>query len=216
MKNNFLILVLLFTFSTRIFALDELILNSDPSFIPTFQSKFSFMLGLNPSLQKSAELSNLVFAYDRKIDDFWLDASFLITNGAFNKMTTNNPDATGLTNGETIDTKSTLTTFGVGIGRDFHYVKALLPYKGIYEFIAADLTYNIYKERASDKSFTGPGMMAKYSLFKKFSDYFSAGAALTYNLAVVKRSTEKSTENSSQQSLTMSFATIGFDLSFFL
>lgn len=201
---------------SRAFAVEELVLKSETAYNPTFHNRFSFMAGVNPSVQKASDVTNFNFSYGKKWDDYWLDTNALITNGVFNKITTNNSAATGLTNDQLVDTKSTMTTFGIGIGRETRYGQTLLPFHDIYEFMAANLTYNIFKENTSGKSFTGPGMIAKFSLYKRFSDYFSVGTQLTYNLAVVKRSSENESESSSNRSLTMSYVTVGFDLSFYL
>jgi hypothetical protein len=208
---NFLLLVSFISLiPAKTYAVEELVLNSETSFNPSFENRFSFLLGVD------TDLRNMTFSFGKKINDYWLDTNLMITNGLFTKMTTNNQAATGLTNDQLVDTKNTLTTVGLGIGRETRYIQTLLPFNDLYELMAADLTYNIYKETASNQSFTGPGMIAKFSMYKRFSNYVSAGLSGTYNLAVVKRSANDDTEVSSNRSLTMSYVTIGFDLSFFL
>lgn len=197
-------------------AVDEFSLRSETEYVPTFSNRFSLNLGINPSLTKSADVTNFAFSYGKKMDNFWLDTSLLITSGIFNKISTNNPSATGLTDVQLAETKSSLTTFGVGIERISQYTQSLLPFKNLYEFVAADVTYNIFKESTSGKSFSGPGILAKFVLYNNFSEYFSAGTQLSYNLASVKRAAELDTETSSNRSLTLSYLTVGFDISFYL
>lgn len=203
-------------FSHSAFAVEELILHEDPKFHPTYANRFSFIAGLNPSMTNAADIVNFNFAYAKKMEDYWFDATFLITNGAFNKLTTNNFAATNESDAHLYGTKSSMITFGLGVARESRYSQTLLPFDGMYEVISADLTYNLYKEKTTTKSFSGPGMIAKFSLFKKFNDYVSMGPQLLYNLAVVKRAQDVDTETSSARSLTMSYVTIGFDLSFYL
>lgn len=198
------------------FAVQDLVLNTEPVFNPTFVNRFSFLLGVNPSMTKATDVMNFNFSYAKKMDEFWFDTTFALTNGAFNKITTNNPAATGATNDQLYGQKSTLTTFGLGVAHESRYSQTLLPFDGLYEVMAADVTYNFYKETTSGKSFSGPGMIAKFSLFKKFNDYVSMGPQFLYNLAVVKRAQDVDTETSSARSLTMSYVTIGFDLSIYL
>lgn len=195
---------------------EELVINSEAAFIPSYHNRFSFMLGLNPNVQKAADVTNFTFSFAKKMEDYWLDTNLFYTSGLFSKLTTNNPSATTLSDEQLADTKSTHLSIGVGIGRETRYTQTLLPISEIYELMAANLTYNIFKEPTSTKSFTGPGMMAKFSVYKKFSDYVSAGTQFTYNLAVVKRAQDFDTESSSASSLTLSYLTIGFDLSFYL
>lgn len=195
---------------------EELVINSEAAFIPSYHNRFTFMLGLNPNVQKAADVTNFTFSFAKKMEDYWLDTNLFYTSGLFSKLTTNNPSATTLSDEQLADTKSTHLSIGVGIGRETRYTQTLLPISEIYELMAANLTYNIFKEPTSTKSFTGPGMLAKFSVYKKFSDYVSAGTQFTYNLAVVKRAQDFDTESSSASSLTLSYLTIGFDLSFYL
>ncbi|MBC7715010.1 MAG: hypothetical protein H7177_16810 [Rhizobacter sp.] len=193
----------------------ELVLNTESTYNPTHDNRFSFMAGFNSSLQKSSDLSNFAFSYAKQMDHFWIDSNVVFTKGLFREMSANNPKATGAMNDQIELQQNNLTTIGVGIGRETRYAQTLLPFDGIYELMAADLTYNSYKEDYSGKTFTGPGLLAKFSLYKRFNDYFSAGAHFNYNLAVVKRAKENE-ESSSDRSLTLGFLTIGFELSFFL
>lgn len=207
---------LLAIFASKSAFTEELILNEDVKFTPSFSNRYSFVAGLNPSMTNAADIINFNFSYAKKMENYWFDASFAMTNGAFNKMTTNNLAATASADADLYGSKSSLISFGLGVARESNYSQSLLPFDGMYEVISADLTYNLYKEKVSSKSFSGPGMMAKFSLFKKFSDYVSMGPQLLYNLAVVKRAQDVDTETSSARSLTMSYVTIGFDLSFYL
>jgi hypothetical protein len=217
MKHLFVVALLFIISSVQMAgAVENFSLNTEPVFSPTFLNRVSFLVGLNPSLTKAGDVVNFNASFAKKMEDYWLDTTFMITSGAFNKITTNNAAATGATDDALFDTKSTLTTFGVGVSRESRYSQTLLPFDGMFEVISADITYNLYKETTTGKSFTGPGIIAKFSLFKKFSDYVSMGPQLLYNLAVVKRAQDIDTETSSVRSLTMSYVTIGFDLSFYL
>ena len=195
---------------------EELVLKNDPSYVPNFESKYALVAGVNPSFKTTTDITNFSITYGKKMSDFWLDSTLNITNGMFNKLTTNNYSATKLTDAQLLGSKSTLTTFGVGVGRETNYAQTLFPIINLNEYIAANLTYNFFKESVSSKSFTGPGLIAKYSLYKRFSDYLSFGPQFTYNLAVVKRSADNDSETSSARSLTISNLTVGFELSLFL
>lgn len=214
-RKTFSVALYSFIFSGSLMA-QEVTMNFDDTFNPTHENRFSFMLGVNPSLTKSGDMSNFTFSYARKMENFWLDSNIMMTKGMFSKFSANNPSATGATDLQLEEQENSLTTIGVGVGRETRYAQTLLPFNDIYELMAANLTYNMYKEDFSGKSFNGPGILAKFSVYKKFNDYFSAGAHFNYNLAVVKRSQEVDTETNSQRSLTLGFLTIGLDLSFYL
>lgn len=204
-------------FSLSAFAANgELILNTESTFNPTHTNRFSFMLGVNPSLTKVSEMKSFTFSYGKKFESFWADANVMMSTGLFKKFSANNQPATGALDTQLEEQENSLTTIGVGIGRETRYAQTLLPFNDLYELMAANLTYNIYKEDFSGKSFSGPGILAKFSLYKRFNEYFSAGAHFHYNLAVVKRSQELDTETSSARSLTLGFLTMGVDLSFYL
>lgn len=218
MKNKTISLLLLVTLTTSasLWAAEEFVLRSEETFNPTYQNRFSLMMGVNPSLQKAADISNFNFSYAKKLESYWLDTNVHYTRGLFGKLTKNNATATGLSDAQLADTTSTLLTLGVGVAHETRYAQTLLPFTDIYELMAANLTYNVFNEPTSSKSFTGPGILAKFSVYKRFSDYFSAGTQFTYNLAVVKRAQDVETETSSVRSLTLSYLTVGFDLSFYL
>ena len=57
----------------------EIQMNFDDTFNPTHENRFSFMLGVNPSLTKSGDMSNFTFSYARKMENFWLDSNVMMT-----------------------------------------------------------------------------------------------------------------------------------------
>ena len=202
--------------STGAFAASELVLNTESTFNPSHDNRFSFMLGFNPSLTRAADLSNFAFSYGKQFDRWWLDTNVLMTKGLFGEFSANNVAATKATDSQLAEQENSLTTIGVGIGRETRYAQTLLPFEDIYELMAANLTYNMYQEDYSGKSYAGPGVLAKFSVYKKFNDYISAGTHFNYNLSVVEREQENDTETTSNKSLTIGFLTIGFDISFYL
>lgn len=197
-------------------AYDDVLLKSESSYVSNHENRFSFMIGVNPSITKAQDVTNLSASYGKKMEEFWFDSNLIITNGVFNKLTTNNPTATGLTSAQLQDTKSTITTIGAGIGKESHYIQNLLPFKDLYEYMAANITYNIYKEKTTSQNYSGPGMIAKFSTYKRFADYWSFGGQFIYSIAPVKRAQNNALETSSSRSLTLSYLTVGFDLSIYL
>lgn len=216
MKKLFLITIF-YIFTSSVYSA-EFMLNTEPTFTPTFQNRFSLLLGLNPSMTKTNQLKNIHLAYGRNSEaNRWWDFNFTMTKGYMNHMTTNNSSATTLSSSDfNADTDSTHLALGVGINYETKYIQTLVPFQGMYEVMGASITYNSFKDANALNSFTGPGLIAKYSVLKKLNDYVSFGGNFIYNLAVVKRSQQSDTENSSSRSLTLSYLTIGIDLSFFL
>ncbi len=212
------ILIVLFVLAVNAHAMarEEFKINYDNEFTPTYNNRFSFMLGANPNFARPTDILNFAFAYANKFNNYWLDAHVSITNGIFRKLTTNNPTATG-TSGQTMeDKRNNLTTIGLGFSKESKLSQDFFSSNSTYEITTASLTYNIFKEQTQSKSFTGPGILTKFSLFKKTSESSSIGGLLAYHLAVVKRSKDYSTEPSSSSSLTLSHLTIGLDFSLFL
>jgi hypothetical protein len=195
---------------------DQLVLNTEPVFVPSLENRFGFTMGFNPSFSEASNLTNVTFSYAHLMTDYWFDTNVSFIKGLFDEMSANNQSATGATDLDLEEQKNTLISLGIGVGRETRYIQTLFPIDNISEMIAADLTYNIYKEDFSGETFYGPGMIAKYSANKRFSDYFSAGAHFNYNLSVVKRANKAEGETSSARSLTIGFVTVGFDISFYL
>lgn len=214
--QKIVLLALFSLISVKAFAQDQLIIRSESTFEPTFSNRFTVTAGLNPSMTKSSDVMNLSAAYAKKLENYWLEGHFAITNGLFRELSGNNQTATGASDAQLEEQKNSMITMGVGLGRESRYAQTLLPFDDLYEMMTADITYNMYKEDFSGETFTGPGMVAKFSLHKRFSDYFSAGGHFNYNLAVVRRSENNTNETGSARSLTIGFLTVGLDLSFTL
>lgn len=192
------------------------VINDLNPFESTRENRLGFMLGVHPSLRSSMDTTNFALSYARKFENFWIDSNVLITNGLFRRLSANNAGATGAADFQLSEQKNSVTTFGLGIGRETQYAQTLIPLDDLYELTAANLTYNVYNEGLSNKTFTGPGLLAKFSLYKMFSEFYAAGVHFNYNLAVVKRTQDTNTETSSRRSLTLGYLTVGFDLSLFL
>ncbi len=180
------------------------------------ENRLTVMYGMNPSFKNSTDVNNIAVSYSEKKNDYWWDSNIVFTKGQFGKLAANNASATGTSNGDLAEQSNTHTSFGFGLGRETRYAQTLLPFENIYEMMTANLTYNFYKEDFSKKTFTGPGILAKVSVYKMLNEYFSVGTHLNYSLSVVKRAQEYEDETSSARSLTMSFVTVGFDISLFL
>lgn len=219
MKNIIKKLLIAFSlslWSASAFTASELVINTDSAFNPSHNNRFSFMLGFNPSLTRAADLSNFAFSYGKQFDRWWLDTNVLMTKGLFGEFSANNISATNATDSQLANQENSLTTIGVGIARETRYAQTLIPFEDIYELMAANLTYNMYQEDYSGKSYAGPGILAKFSVYKKFSDFISAGTHFNYNLSVVEREQLNDSETTSKRSLTLGFLTVGFDISFYL
>jgi len=180
------------------------------------ENRLAIMYGMNPSVKNSTDVNNIAVSYSEKKSDYWWDSTILFTKGQFNRLAANNASATGTSSSDLSEQSNTLTSFGFGLGRETRYAQTLLPFENIFEMMSANLTYNFYKEDFNNKSFTGPGILAKVSVYKMLNEYFSVGTHLNYSLSVVKRAQEYENETSSARSLTMSFVTVGFDISLFL
>jgi len=216
MIKNKIIYLSFLLLSTKTFAVQYDVLNNINPIEFKHENRISLMYGMNPSFKKATELTNFALSYSEKKQEFWWDSNLLITNGLFNRVALNNASATGVSETQLAEQSNRLVSVGFGLGRETRYTQTLLPFENLFEMMSANLTYNFYNEGLSNKSFTGPGILAKVSVYKMLNEYFSVGTHLNYSLSVVKRAQEIENETSSARSLTMSFVTFGFDLSLFL
>ena len=215
-KKQLYILSLLLMMATTVDSAETLDLKSESEFNPSHTSKFSFLYGVNPNLYKLTDISDFTFSYSNQQKDYWFDSNLSVTRGIFKKISTNSYSATGVLNNDINDSSRNLITFGAGVARKTTYIRDLLSWDSWYEMSGANLTYNMFKESVSSKNFTGFGILTKFGLYHKSSDYFSYGTQFLYRLAVVKRAADYNTETSSPRSLTLSHLSLGIDLSFFL
>jgi hypothetical protein len=215
MKIKYLIISILSLVVNNAFS-KEIETLRESEFTPTLTNRFSFQAGLSPNLRQVSSVNNFNMSYATKRSDYWLNYNLQISRGLFEKMTINNPLATGsLANGLSND-RASHTAIGVGLMVESSYARHLFDMEELYETTSAYVAYNIFKTNSVTNTFTGPGVITNFSLCNKFTDYFSLGANLNYVLASVKRSANNNFENSSSQSLTLSYLTMGIDFIFTL
>lgn len=215
MNKNILILIISL-FSFMIYA-EEFELRSESAYKIEHNNRYTGIFGLNPSMTKSNQIMNAHFAYAKNTEENrWWELNFTYTQAYANKITTNNSAATGM-NSQTFGGTdySNQLAFGAGISYESKYFQNLLPIDDIYEISSASGTLDIFKNTSAGKSFIGPGMLARFSILKRFNNYIAFGTNFVYNLAVVKRS-QDANENSSSRSLTLSHLTLGLDFTFYL
>lgn len=190
----------------------ELALSNTNEYTPSLHNRFTIMASANPNPAQLASLNTISASYATKLTNYWLDFNFQASSGMFQKMTMNNTLATGSTDVNLYDARSTHSSIGIGAMLESKYAQVFFNSDSVFETSSAHLTYNIFKAGSVSSTFTGPGLMTKFALCKKFSDVFSFGANLNYQLASVKRASNADTETSSAQSLTISYVTLGLEL----
>lgn len=175
--------------------------------------KFSLSYGVNTSLLKAADLNSISASFARKGSErLWYEVNFQSATGLFSKFSAN----TGATDEILVDQKNKLMSLDLAVGLESSYTQNLLALKDVFEYISAGLGYYSYSEDYSGEKFTGPGIHAKFQVYKRMNDFFSAGLNFNYHLASVKRKALSDTESGSDRSLTLGFATIGLDFNIYL
>ncbi len=221
--KNILALALLIT-STLAFSADySFETKSESSFTPEFNNRFTIIAGLNPTIYRSQDVISLQGSYGRKMsnsswgDSLWADFSIQQTTGIFRDLAENNSNATGVATTELEATKESVQMIALGLQYRTHYASTLLPLN-LYETSTASAMYGMMKEDLGAKTFSGPGLKAKFSLMKPLNDYCHVGFNFDYNLLTLKRGKEDSDTitTGSSRSLTLSWLTIGLDFSLFL
>lgn len=182
-----------------------------------YNNKFSLGYGINSSLLKASDLSAISASFARKsAHNFWYEVNFQNATGLFSKFSANNSMATGASDADLIDQKNSLMSLDLGIGLESSYTQEFLNLKNVFEYMSAGLGYYSYSEDYSGEKFTGPGIHAKFQVYKRMSEFFSAGLNFNYHLASVKRKAADDNESSSDRTLTLGFATIGIDFNIYL
>lgn len=180
-------------------------------------NKFSLSYGVNTSLLKAADLNSISASFAKKGSErLWYEVNFQSATGLFSKFSANNAMATGATDDMLVDQKNKLMSLDLAVGLESSYTQNLLALKDVFEYISAGIGYYSYSEDYSGEKFTGPGIHAKFQVYKRMSDFFSAGLNFNYHLASVKRKALSDTESGSDRSLTLGFATIGLDFNIYL
>lgn len=180
-------------------------------------NKFSLSYGVNSSLLKASDLNSFALSFAKKGSErFWYEVNFQSATGLFSKFSANNMTATGASDDQLLEQTNKLMSLDLGIGLESTYTQELLALNNVFEYMSAGLGYYSYSEDYSGEKFTGPGIHAKFQVYKRMSDFFSAGLNFNYHLASVKRKAIDDSESNSDRTLTLGFATIGVDFNIYL
>jgi hypothetical protein len=206
----------LYSFFILIFILNlacanELSIQSSSEYVPTLSNRLSLLAGVTPNPRQTTSLNSISATYSYKPSVYWYDFIFQSTTGLFQKMAMNNTAATQFLDYQIFDTRSTHTLIGAGLMLDSKYSAVLFESEKWYETTSAYITYNMFKNSSLSNTYSGPGIDTKFTVCRKLSDLFAFGANLNYSLASVKRAATTATETSSQQSLTISYLTVGLE-----
>ncbi|MEI8346618.1 MAG: hypothetical protein WCG27_04070 [Pseudomonadota bacterium] len=168
--------------------------------------------------QSVRDFTGFEFLLSRKLSTAWWEFLFSYNQTYFGTITKNNynlgPDSIGLNN-----TQETLTIFGTGLSYRFSWIQELLSSmtttRRFFETTAAYLVYQFLSEKYRGESFTGPGLKTDFGIHYRVSRSYHFGIKMSYNLSEVLRPKAQLDETRSQRSLTHSWVSFAFDLSYY-
>lgn len=178
------------------------------------KNRTSFLYHVNNDINSITNITTLEFNYAHKFELAWLELFAIRTTATFNEITDSNPN--DFSGGEALDlTEESLLAFGAGLSYRSSWIQELVNSDKMFTTTAASLGWYSLSENFSGFTYSGPGIKTDFGIHRRSSRSMHYGVRMSYNLASVKRAQETELERSSQRSLTLSWLTVGFDLSFY-
>jgi hypothetical protein len=174
--------------------------------------KFSIVPNINTNPYKLFNILTLDLAISKKYsEDLWLEGIF-----TFGKFVYNSISQINATNPVDHDEENeTFTSFGIGIGRRTTYLRDFIYSENFYETIQAYFNLARFHENFLNQNFFGPGLRADYGMHYRFSESMHFGFKISYNIYAVRRSESFENEPASPRHLSLSWLSLGTDLSFY-
>ncbi len=172
-------------------------------------SRLSFIYGINSSLTKAAELSQLEFNYAKKWGYTWFDFSY----SQFKARTYRLTNAFSTTENKDEDTFS-LNNFGAGLTYRTSLIQNFLD-GAYFETTTARLVYATGTNTVDEKNYVGWGLQTDFGVHKRLSANFHLGLKGSYNFRVLRKEQEFDTESGNSRGITLSWLSFAGDLSFY-
>ncbi len=178
------------------------------------KSRTSFLYHVNNDINSIADINTLEFNYAHRFELAWVEIFALRTTAKFNEITDNNPN--DFASSEDLEqTEESLFAFGAGLSYRSSWIQELVGSEKMFTTTSAGLGWYSLEENFSGFTYSGPGLKTDFGIHRRASRSMHYGVRMSYNLASVKRAQETENERSSQRGLTLSWLTVGFDLSFY-
>ena len=184
------------------------------------QNKVGLLYAMNLSPFAAADITSYEISYSFKLGSLlgnrtWIDLGYQSTSALYSQL--GKPSSSvhsGYLQDDINAQTVTLKSYYIGASIQSNLVQNLISYDRLYESISAAVTYNSYSEEYAEGTFSGYGLKSTLGLYIRSSQHMHYGIKMGYNLTPVTKAPEEG-ETSSSNTLMLSFATVGFDLSFY-
>ena len=167
----------------------------------------SLLVHINSSLKNSLNVSTFEFIYGRPREVGRVEYSMSRTVATFGEI----GDLTSIDE----QSKNEILTFGIGYGYKLRMVGHLFNSDIIFDTTTASLTYNVLSQKENGKTYGGIGLKADYGIHFRQTKYMHYGFKFAYHIASLRRGVDYEGETSALRSLTVSWTTFGFDVTFY-
>jgi hypothetical protein len=166
-------------------------------------TKITLSYHFNPAISFSnfadiSKISTIEVSYTKRLKPYWINFLFQRTSADEGKLT-DNPIVEGSTD--------SILTAGLGLYQRFHLFDDIFGNQLIYESVEANMTYSYITNNEHSTPFTGFGLKTDFAIFYRHNSAIHYGLKLSYNLIGAESSTEVAH--------TISWISIGVDLSFY-
>jgi CheY-like chemotaxis protein len=214
----------------KIKELDELVLEDEELYntqpdnegnkLPTYltssdSTRFTLQLMLNANPQRLLDQKSFEFGFSKKLENVWLEllGAMLTTN--FHEISERPVSGNESSNLRSETSDERLLILGIGAGYRFRFVNQFIQSESLFEMTKAYLTYNSLSDDFTNQTYTGLGLRTDYEIHRRLNNYLHLGFVFSYHLSSVSREAATSTENRDQRSLTLSYTSMGINLSMY-
>lgn len=178
------------------------------------QNRLSFLYHGNTDFKHLTDIQTLEAIYAHRFNEMWFELFGFRTAGKFKSLTANNPNE-GSSSEDLLNSSDTVTAFGASIALRDSWIGHLLNTEKIFTTTSAGIGWYSFQEKFRQKTYSGPGLKADFGIHRRASRTMHYGLKMSYHLASVRRAPAYDKEPGSARGQTLTWLTLGFDVSFY-
>lgn len=178
----------------------------------TDRARVSFIYHFNKDIADPTSLQSMEFIYAFQQNNYWYEFFGQRISARLEEFSEAGANSIGTNE---VQLKDSILSFGGSLAMRGQWIQDLVNSKKMFTTTSAGIGYYSFSETSQVQTYNGPGLKLDFGFHRRSTPKFHYGAKMTYQIATVKREVAFEGETSSQRSLTLSWLTFGFDLSFY-
>ncbi|MGK0367916.1 MAG: hypothetical protein ACI9QD_001056 [Thermoproteota archaeon] len=201
-------------------------IQGDPFYTKRDKNRLSFGMHFSTNYNDFTEYSSFEATYMQNLrtyDSSWWGVLIKKGSGDFKALTENHDVSASAAIGDESHTDNqrpdsaaqSVLTYGIGYGHRFRFFLDFIKTPRFYEQITAFVTYNMHTDAFTENKYTGGGFVVDYELFKRSTQRIYYGFKLSYNFALVSKTTTDNVTRGRDGRFTLSWASAALTIGYF-